>query len=190
MFDSINVSDALPFSEEMKELGLDKHAYNFQTKDLDCALDLYFLQGNKLFVQLFENLEWIEGDPKAKSIADRFGYMKRENPKLVDVKITKIISFYDSVKSAQDKWDCWVEFRAEIVDGIVQRYELSDFRKTSNEARLIFEQEFQQNAEREKNLWHNKYFFFTKPWRKINHLWFRFFHNLGNFFHRIANCLP
>ena len=47
MFDTIQWGDKLPFSEEMREFGLDKNNWSFQTKDLDCCLANYVVQDGK-----------------------------------------------------------------------------------------------------------------------------------------------
>ena len=54
MFDTINVSDPLPFSDEMKELGLNINNDSFQTKDLENTLSLYYIQGGKLFLEKYK----------------------------------------------------------------------------------------------------------------------------------------
>ena len=45
MFDNISVADPLPYNSEMSELGLDINNRSFQTKDLDCVLAEYIIQG-------------------------------------------------------------------------------------------------------------------------------------------------
>ena len=53
MFDTVSVSDPLPFTEEMISLGLDINNHNWQTKDLHNAMEMYFIQGGELFVEKF-----------------------------------------------------------------------------------------------------------------------------------------
>lgn len=103
MFDTISVSDALPFTAEMKELGLDINNYQFQTKSLDSLMDSYIIQGGKLFIQKYKNEHWIEGDKNAKNFTDRFGHIEKEEPYLEPVLHHGEIYFYDYKESVQNK---------------------------------------------------------------------------------------
>ena len=44
----------------------------------------------------------------------------------------------------QNKWDCWIEFKAIFSNGIVDRYELVEFKKTDNTERLKQEKEWKE----------------------------------------------
>ncbi len=50
MFDTIAVAEKLPITQEMIDLGLEEKLQEFQSKDLNCCLDLYFMQNGRLFV--------------------------------------------------------------------------------------------------------------------------------------------
>ena len=82
MFDTINVSDPLPFSDEMKELGLNINNDSFQTKDLENTLSLYYIQGGKLFLEKYKKEEWVQGNQNAKHYLDRIGRLERAEPYL------------------------------------------------------------------------------------------------------------
>lgn len=164
MFDYISVLDPLPFTDEMKSLGLDSIEF-FQTKDLDCSLSNYFIQGGKLFQEDYKINEWVEGDPKAESVMDKIGYMKREEPFLKQCFISQYISFYEYLDNVQGKWDCWVEFKAHVKDGVVISCELSSFEKKDNKERKQREKELENEWERIDSLWYNKYIFHTRFWR-------------------------
>jgi hypothetical protein len=86
MFDTVSWADPLPFSEEMIAHGLNKNNWSFQTKDFDCSMDNYVVQGNQLFLVKYRDEKWIEGDPKAKNLMDRLGYMDRTGEYLDPVK--------------------------------------------------------------------------------------------------------
>jgi hypothetical protein len=190
MYDDVNISDALPYSEEMKELGLDKNDKGFQTKDLDCCLSKYYIQGNRLFQEFYKINEWVEGDPKAKSIMDIIGYLKREEPYLKECIINSDFCFHNYVHDAQDKWDCWVEFKAVVQDGVIARYELVKFEKTDNTERKTREKEWKEEIEAQNRLWYNKYIFHTSFWYKVRRYWSSTCYKLSNIFHNLANKCP
>jgi hypothetical protein len=177
MFDNITVTDQLPFSQEMIDLGLDKNVRTFQTKDLENSLSEYYIQNGELFEKDYKNEKWIKGDPKAKSFIDRFGYMESTDEFLKKVDFHGIIYFYDNQYDVEDKWDCWVEFKAVFTNSKLDRIELFKFEKTDSEERKLRSKEWQENLERERNLWRNKYFFDTMPFR-----WFK-----RKIYNKIAN---
>ena len=95
MFDTIQWGDNLPFSEEMKEFGLDKNNWSFQTKDLHCCLGNYVVQDGNFFLQKYKNEKWVEGDINSKNWLDRIGSFERTEPYLELQKITETIYIYD-----------------------------------------------------------------------------------------------
>ena len=187
MFDDISVSDSLPISDEMKELGLDKNNYIFQTKDLDCVMAKYILQSNKLFTEKYKVEEWVKGEENSKDIFARIGYLKREDPYLEQIYHHGEIYFYDFVHNVQDKWDCWIEFKAVLNRGIVESYELVKFEKVDNAERIEREKEWDEKRKAAEQAWHNKYFFYTRPYRWFAHrVWYRVCHRLSTFFQKAA----
>lgn len=186
MFDNISVSDALPYSDEMKELGLNVNNYTFQTKDLDCLMDTYIIQSGKLFIQKYKTSTWIEGDKNAKSVMDRIGYTERTDPYYEEVPHHGEIYFYEFLRDVQDKWDCWVEFKATFTTGQLTGLELFKFEKKDNTERKQSEKEWAEKLKREQALWYNKYFLHTKAYRWFSRQWYRLCQAIGNFFHKIS----
>lgn len=165
MFDYITVSDSLPYTEEMINLGLvntTRPFQNFQTKDIDCKMALFTIKDGELLEQKFETQTWVEGDKNPKSFLDAIGYMKRENPYWEKRSFHGEIYFYDYIQDVQSKWDCWVEFKAVFTNNKVERYELVEFKKQDNSERVAREEEWRRNLEERNNKWINKYFFHTK----------------------------
>lgn len=190
MFDTISISDSLPYTQEMKDLGLDKNDHNWQTKGLENAMDLYFIQGGRLFLQKFRKTEWVKGDPDAKSVMGRIGHINQEEPYLEPVYHHGEIYFYDFNSSVQDKWDCWVEFKAVFTNGTLDRYELVEFNKTDNAERKQREKEWQDKLMKNNNKWINKYFLHTKPVRWFSmKVWYRACNGLASFFYNLAHKL-
>ena len=162
MFDDLSVADPLPFSQEMKDLGLDKNTYVWQTKDLGSSMEYYTIQGGKLFVQKFKINRWEEGDPKAKNFMDRIGHLVREEPYMEEVFHHGEVYFYDFKQDVQDKWDCWIEFKATFTKGELSGIELVKFDKEDNSERLERDRKWREEFHKNENLWRNKYFFHTK----------------------------
>lgn len=135
MFDNISVADKLPYSQEMIDLGLDKNNRDFQTKDLDCSLSEYCIQHGELFEKKYKNQRWIKADPKGKSFADRAGRMERIDEYWDKVNFHGVVHFYNNEYDVQDKWDCWIEFKAIFTDSRLDRIELFKFEKTDNQGR-------------------------------------------------------
>ena len=170
MFDTIAWGEKLPFSQEMEELGLNKNDWDFQTKDLDCVMATYFVQEGKLFLQRHRIQEWIEGDPKAKDLMDRMGYLKQEEPYLEPIQITTTLKMCDLRYNVLDKWDCWIEYEAVFVAGKLESVKLLEFEKKDNAERLALDEEFRQRHERENAMWRNRFLFHTRPWRVISRI--------------------
>jgi hypothetical protein len=163
MFDNISVSDKLPFNDEMVKLGLDKNVYSFQSKDLHCSLDTYFIQGGKLLEQKYKETTWIEKKD------DLFGgYLDKQEPYLVDTQYHGTLNFYHI--QAVDNLDCWMEYNAVFTNGVMEKVELVKFKTTDNtESRKRIEAIFEE-AKVRRNKWYNKYIFDTSPWIKFRKL--------------------
>lgn len=190
MFDTLSISDTLPFTQEMLDLGLDKNDHDWQTKDLENCMDLYFIQGGRLFVQKHKKTEWIKGDPKAKSVMDRIGRLVTEEPYLEPVYHHGEIYFYEFKQDVDSKWDCWIEFKAVFTNGIVDRYQLVEFSKADNAERKQRDKEWQDAINEESNRWINKYFVYTRPVRWFSmKVWYRACNAIANFFFKLAHKL-
>jgi hypothetical protein len=184
MFDTICVSDQLPLTEEMTSLGLNLANREFQTKDLDNVLGLYFIQNGKLYRQCYTHVEETNTteNPHARLFSP-----ERGEPYLQEIKHHGEIYFYDYVNDVADKYDCWVEYKATITHGLVDKIELFKFTKEDNTQRKLNEKALAEKMERESKIWYNKYFFHTKFYRWFSHrVWYRTFYKLGSFFHSIA----
>jgi len=190
MFDTIQWGDNLPFSEEMKEFGLDKKNWSFQTKDLDNCLADYVVQDGTFFLKKYKNENWVEGDPNAESFIDRLGFLKRTEPYLELEKITNTIYMYDYRHDVVGLWDCSVEFKVIIIDGKVQSTELFRFEKLPNAERKQQELEWKQNLEYANSRWYNRFIFHTSSYRWVRRIISRAFYKIGTFFQTISYKLP
>lgn len=187
MFDIVSVAVPLPYSEEMRELGLDKNNREYQTKDLECYMGRYVIQSGRLFEQKYKKTEWVEGDPKSEFLTDKLGRLSKQDPYWEDVNYHGEISFYDYLSDIEDKWNCWVEFKATFTRGVLEGIELVRFTKKSNEEQKKFDLDFLKEQQRIKNLWHNKYFFHTKIIRKFRQkIWYKFWIKVSDITQKIA----
>jgi hypothetical protein len=187
MFDYISVSDNLPFNDEMKELGIDKNNLVFQTKCLDCSMDNYIIQSNKLFIQKYKSENWVEGNKNSKNIFDQLGHIEREGPYYEEVNFHGEIYFYEFLSSVKDKWDCWIEYKAVFTQNNLISISLFKFTKEDNTERLQREKEWQKKIQQEQSLWYNKYFLNTKTYRWFSRkVLYRSCQYIGNFFIKIS----
>jgi len=191
MFDTIQWGDNLPFSGEMKVLGLDKNNWSFQTKDLHCCLDTYIVQDGHLFLQKYKDQSWVEGDPKAESLMDRMGFLKRVDPYLEAQKgLTETICMYDYRQDVDGLWDCTIDFKVVFVYGMVESVELTKFDKRSNSERKQQELEWKKELEYHNSLWYNRFIFHTPPYLWVRKHLSRALYKTGSFLHTISYQLP
>ena len=188
MFDSIEVSDALPTNAEMDELGLNKRDWTLQTKDWDCALDVFVLQDGVLHEKRYRVEQWVEGDPKGKSLMDRIGHLHRDGMYLQTLPITDTIRAYDFRQNV-GQWDCWCEWRMQFKDGVLTHIELIKFEKTDNTERKERETELFEQIKINSAKWYNRYIFHTRAycWFSGRARWFLYrladkIQGLGRFF--------
>jgi hypothetical protein len=182
MFDTIQVSDQLPFNGEMKELGLDERKYSLQTKDLENCMAEYVLQNDVLYIKKYEKTEWVEGDPKGKSLFDRLGYLHRDGEFLEPTNYHGEVIAYTYQNDVMENWDCWVEFKLKFTNGTLVEKELVKFEKTDNAERKQRMKEFADRVARENAKFINRFFFHTAAYRS-----FAFF--VRKILYKISSCI-
>ena len=177
MFDTIQCSDEMPFSDEMAALGLSARDWSFQTKDLSNTMSEYVLQDGVLLERKYKETKWIEPDPTDKL---HFGHMEYIGPYLEDTKHHGKIRMYDGRHDVLKQWDCWIEYEVTFTDGKVINKELVEFRKNSNAERIEQEKEWMKKITTEQNKLSNRFFFHTKPIIYVKRLIHRVLHKVGN----------
>jgi hypothetical protein len=190
MFDTIQWGDNLPFSEEMKGLGLAKNNWSFQTKDLDCCLADYVVQDGIFFLKKYKNDKWVEGDPNAKSFMDRFGSHERTEPHLEPEKITTTIYMYDYRHDVLGLWDCTIEFKVVLINGKVDSIELFEFKKVPSADRKEQEHKWHAEQEYENSRWYNNFIFHTSSYRWVRRKLSTILYKTGYFLHTLSFKLP
>jgi hypothetical protein len=165
MFDDISVVAKLPVNQQMIDLGLDKNNRSFQTKDLECCLNKYFIQDGILFLQKYKINEWVEGDQSSKSFLDRLGHLKREEPYLENSNYHGTINFYSF--DVIGNLDCTTDYKATFTHGKLDNIELIEFKTRDNtESTAKMKAMMEEQLKRSKK-WYNKYIFNTKVWMAI-----------------------
>lgn len=186
MFDTVHWLDKLPISEEMKELGLPDSGWNFQTKSLDCALEEYVVRDGFLFVTKYNKEEWIQGDPSAKSVSDRFPYLERDDPYLQKTTFTGSMRVYESYLDVDGLWDCMTDFECAFIEGKLISVRLSNFTKRDSLPRKTQEEQILKSIALSRSRWYNKYLLHTKIWRSFIWKVHRVLFVTGNFFHNAS----
>lgn len=189
MFDTIAWGDSVPTTPEMDELGLNKRDWEFQTKEFDCLLDLYFVQDGRLYIQKYRESKIIEGDPNAKNFLDKIGYVEPRDPYKEFVPRTATIWMCDYRENVMDVWDCWIEYEVVFKDGIVDSIKLFKFEKRDNAERKERDRKFTEKMKYEQSRWINRYFFYTLPYRKFAQITRRILYTLAELIYKLANKL-
>jgi hypothetical protein len=139
MYDTIICEYPLPMPNDPKGYSGSK---DFQTKDLDSALDLYEIDKNgQLFLQRSEG-EWVEGDKNATTFSGKMGYFKTTKRWKEELALTATINFYDYQHSQNTNYDYFIEYKAVFIDGKISSVEIIDFEARDNAERKKKDLEF------------------------------------------------
>lgn len=152
MYDDIIVNLNLPLPEEVKNLNFDWHQKSFQTKDLENCLLLYYIKEDGLLYEHVLEQDFIPFTPEEnKNRKSTFPLwkeviLKNEYNKKIDFHGT--ITFY-TYEDFDDNYDFWLEFRAFLVYGKVDKIELVSFKKEPS--RKLSNQEHFKNLEKKQS---------------------------------------
>lgn len=139
MYDTIICEYPLPMPNDPKGYSGSK---DFQTKDLDSALDLYEIDKNgQLFIQRSEG-EWIEGDKNATTFSAKMGHFKTTKKWTEMLFSTATITFYDYQHSKDTNYDYFIEYKAVFINGKISSVEIVDFEAKDNAGRKKKDLEF------------------------------------------------
>ena len=164
MFDTIICKYPLPRPDDPMELkDFNFNNTDFQTKDLEKALFQYEIKEDGSFWIRKTECELVKGNKKAKSMMDRFGYMKVIKEWWEPTKFTGTIEFYNilgfDTKFDRDAFqnDYWIEYIATFIDGQIAAVGLLKFEGTNNSERKKRNAEFDEKMRLEKILWDKWY---------------------------------
>ena len=191
MYDSVDCQYSLPMPEDPKGY---TGSHGFQTKDFDCALDIYIIDENgQLFIERRET-EWVEGDPNGKSFLDKAGYLKTTKTWLEPLNNTCTVEFYDYSHSNNTDYDYWIMYEAVFVSGKITECKLVTFEATPNAERkkkdIEFNNRLRQWAEFTKT---RRYRYLLNPYNKclkfVCDKVYNFFYSASSRVRRVHNFL-
>ena len=173
----------------MIQLGLGLRSWNLQTKDFDCALDVFVLKDGVLHEKRYRVETWVPGDPQGESVMDRIGHLHRDGMYLQTLAVNDTITAYDFVQDVDVRWDCWCEWEMKFSNGTLTHVELVKFTKTDNTDRKAKEKAFMDEIRINSAKWYNRYIFHTRAycWFSGRARWFLYrlaekIQGLGRFF--------
>jgi len=168
MFDYIECNYPLPLSKELIELdGFDIYEVELQTKSLDNLMELYVITEEGELFRKNNQYEWVDDDN-----AFLKGYMRVVSSELIKENFHGIIDFgcFHSIIDVGEKTteiSISVDYEAKFIDGKLVSIEL--IRQSIEDTTDHFErmQALFKEQKRKAKLWYNKYFFYTKLYRKF-----------------------
>lgn len=168
MFDSIEISYPLPLPLEVIDKLPDLYKEEFQTKDLECAMELYFLGEDGALNLLKQEREWVDDDSSFLK-----GYLKVIKEEIVPINYHGIINLYayERIENENETgFDISVDYLAKFSNGKLESIELEDFEIRDASESIKETKIFFKKLDKERKKWYNKYFFYSKPYQFIKNL--------------------
>jgi hypothetical protein len=167
MFDSIQCNYPLPLPLDVIDIMPDPYGQEFQTKDLENLLDLYYLNEDGTLSWRKQKYEWKDDD-------DAFlkGYMEVIDEEIVPIDFHGILNFYcyetvhDDESSDKAK-DISIDYLAKFTNGKIENIEILTYEVRDATVRIIELKNTMQKHEERRKRWYNKYIFYTKYWKFI-----------------------
>ena len=167
MFDSIQCNYPLPLPLEIVDIMPDPYDQEFQTKDLENLLDLYYLNEDGVLYWRKRKYEWKDDDS-----AFFKGYMDVIEEEIVPVDFHGILNFYcyetihEDESSGKAK-DISIDYLAKFTNGKIENIEILSYEIQDATVRIVQLKDNMQKHEERRKRWYNKYIFCTKTWRFI-----------------------
>jgi hypothetical protein len=167
MFDSIQCNHPLPLPLEVVDIMPDLYDQEFQTKDLENLLDLYYLNEDGTLNWRKRKYEWKDDDS-----AFLKGYMEVIEEEIVPIDFHGILNFYcyETVhedESSDKAKDISIDYIAKFTNGKIENIEILTYEVRDATVRIIELKNTMQKHEKLRKRWYNKYIFYTKYWRFI-----------------------
>jgi len=165
MYNSVDCHYPLPMPEDPKGY---TGSHGFQTKDFECALDVYIIDKDGQLLLEQRETEWVEGNPSGKNFLEKSGYAKTVKTWLEPLNNTCTVQFYDYFSSNNTDYDYWIVYDAVFINGKVTDIKLNTFEATANSERKQKDIEF-QNKLREWDEFRKtrRYKYLLSPYNKI-----------------------
>jgi hypothetical protein len=191
MYDSIDCQYPLPMPDDPKGY---TGSFGFQTKDLECALDIYIIDKDGQLSLERRETEWVGGDPNGKSFLEKSGHLRTIKTWLEPLNDTRTIQFYDYVDSNNTDHDYWIVYEAFFADGKIKCVELINFEARPNSERKKKDIEFRkkmQEWDEFRKTRRYKYLFnpYNKSLRFVCDNLYKFLYSLPNRVRRAHNFL-
>jgi hypothetical protein len=167
MFDSIECNYPLPLPLDVVDVLPDIYDQEFQTKDLENLLELYYLNEDGDLLWRKRKYEWKDDDSTFLK-----GYMDVVSEETVRQDFHGILNFYcyETVYSSEDRnsgIDVSIDYLAKFTNGKVENIEVLSYEITDATERLLDLKQVFAGMDKQRKLWYNKYIFYTKFWRFI-----------------------
>jgi len=167
MFDSIECNYPLPLPLEVVDILPDIYDQEFQTKDLENLLDLYYLNEDGRLYWRKRKYEWKDDDS-----AFLKGYMDVVDEEVIAQDFHGVLNFYcyETVYASENRTagiDVTIDYLAKFTNGKVENIEVLSYEITDATDRLIRLKQTFDGFEEQRKRWYNKYIFYTKFWRFV-----------------------
>jgi len=130
MYDNILCKYPLPLPEDT--MGYTPR--EFQTKDLDCMLDLYEIREDGTLWLREAEREYIAENPNGKTFSERMFKVNEVRVWWTELKLTQTIKMYD-YQDTEGQYDYSSSFQVTFVDGIITKIKLEEFKTIDNTER-------------------------------------------------------
>ena len=172
MYNSVDCHYPLPMPEDPKGY---TGSHGFQTKDFECALDVYIIDKDGQLLIERRDTEWIEGDPNGEGFLSKIGHLKTIKTWLEPLTNTCTIQFYDFIDSNKTDYDYFITYEAVFINGKMSSVKIINFEANENAKRKIRDAEFaKKNKENYQFRQTWKYKYFVKPYnRSVSFIFFK-----------------
>ncbi len=162
---------------------------NYQTKDLNCSLDTYYLTNGKLMLEKVEG-SWVESTPEERKRSRwNVGHFNIAKKELVPFSHYGVVNFYTGITDYSEDKDAWIEFDAQIDGTEVKGITLKSFELRDNSFRKQGEQELKERFEREEELAKSKKRFVVYSFRWVKRLISKILRKIGGVITKFGNYL-
>lgn len=167
MFDSVQCNYPLPLPLEVIDILPDIYNQEFQTKDLENLLDLYYLNEDGVLYWRKRKYEWKDDDN-----AFLKGYMDVVEEEIMPSDFHGIINFYFYETVYENEFDIiakdvTVDYLAKFTNGKIENIEVLSYEIIDATVRVKDLKNTLQKHEERRKRWYNKYIFYTKTWKLI-----------------------
>ncbi len=165
MFDSIQCNYPLPLPLEVIDILPDIYNQEFQTKDLENLLDLYYLNEDGVLSWHKKKYAWKDDDS-----AFLKGYMDVVEEEIVPTDFHGVLNFYcyetieEDIENNKAK-DVTIDYLAKFTNGKLENIEILSYEIIDATVRIIDLKNTMKKHEERRKRWYNKYILHTKYWR-------------------------